>query len=67
MFWFLGFVVALIVLFGFKGFLKISKPLKKNIVCRQDAPKVYEHVASMYAISPKYILKNHNLFYILSY
>ena len=24
MFWFLGFVVALIVLFGFKGFLKIS-------------------------------------------
>mgnify|MGYP001223337833 CR=1 FL=1 len=45
-----------------KGFLKISKPLKKNIVCRQDAPKVYEHVASMYAISPKYILKNYNLF-----
>tara|TARA_B100001057_G_scaffold413083_1_gene429547 strand:+ start:191 stop:319 length:129 start_codon:yes stop_codon:yes gene_type:complete len=24
MLWFLGFVVALIVLFGFKGFLKVS-------------------------------------------
>ncbi len=45
-----------------KKFLKISKKLKKNIIRRQDAPKVYEHVASMYVLNPRYILKNYSLF-----
>ena len=45
-----------------KKFLKISKKLKKNIIRRQDAPKVYEHVASMYVLNPIYVLKNYNLF-----
>ena len=40
-----------------KKFLKISKKLKKDIIRRQDAPKVYEHVASMYVLNPIYVLK----------
>lgn len=43
-------------------FLKISKNFKKNIIRRQDAPVVYEHVASMYVLNPEYILKKNNLF-----
>jgi|TARA_B110000037_G_scaffold212089_1_gene264427 CMP-N,N'-diacetyllegionaminic acid synthase len=39
------------------GSLKISKKLKNNIIRRQDAPKVFEHVASIYAIDPDYIKK----------
>ena len=31
------------------GFLKISKKLENQIIRRQDAPKVFEHVASIYA------------------
>jgi CMP-N,N'-diacetyllegionaminic acid synthase len=37
------------------GALKISKQLPSTIVRRQDAPLVSEHVASIYALSPKYI------------
>ena len=37
------------------GALKISKTLPSTIVRRQDAPNVYEHVASIYALSPEYI------------
>lgn len=44
-----------------KGFLKLSKNLKKKIFTRQDAPKVFEHVASMYALKPNFILKGRNL------
>ena len=32
------------------GFLKLSKPLSKKILRRQDAPIVYDHVASIYTI-----------------
>ena len=38
-----------------KGALKICKKLAGTIVRRQDAPSVYEHVASIYALSPDYI------------
>ena len=37
------------------GALKISKKLPSTIVRRQDAPSVYEHVASIYVLSPSYI------------
>ena len=37
------------------GYLKISKSLDDAILCRQAAPAVYEHVASIYALSPDYI------------
>lgn len=32
------------------GYLKLSKPLSKKILRRQDAPIVYDHVASIYTI-----------------
>src|SRR3989304_829831 len=38
-----------------KGALKICKKLPAAIVRRQDAPPVYEHVASIYVFSPDYI------------
>ncbi len=44
-----------------KGFLKLSKVLKRKIYTRQDAPKVLEHVASMYALKPNFIIKKKNL------
>lgn len=37
------------------GALKICKKLPGTVVRRQDAPAVYEHVASIYALSPHYI------------
>lgn len=37
------------------GALKISKKLPSTVVRRQDAPSVYEHVASIYVLSPEYI------------
>jgi CMP-N-acetylneuraminic acid synthetase len=37
------------------GALKICKKLPAAIVRRQDAPPVYEHVASIYVMSPDYI------------
>jgi CMP-N-acetylneuraminic acid synthetase len=37
------------------GALKISKRLPGTIVRRQDAPPVYEHVASIYVLAPDYI------------
>jgi CMP-N,N'-diacetyllegionaminic acid synthase len=37
------------------GALKICKKLSSTVVRRQDAPIVYEHVASIYVLSPKYI------------
>ena len=40
-----------------KGFLKLSKVFKRKIYTRQDAPKVLEHVASMYALKPNFIIK----------
>lgn len=38
-----------------QGALKICKKLPGTVVRRQDAPPVYEHVASIYALSPEYI------------
>ena len=37
------------------GALKICKKLKSTVVRRQDAPAVFEHVASIYVLSPEYI------------
>lgn len=37
------------------GSFRISKTLLKPIVRRQDAPAVYEHVASIYVLSPDYL------------
>ena len=42
-----------------KNYLKIVKSLDSPIVRRQDSPKVFEHVASIYVINPEY-LKNGN-------
>jgi CMP-N,N'-diacetyllegionaminic acid synthase len=38
-----------------KGALKISKPLPGKILGRQAAPRVFEHVASIYVLAPEYI------------
>ena len=37
------------------GALRVSKTLPGRIVRRQDAPAVYEHVASIYVLAPEYI------------
>lgn len=37
------------------GSLKISKSLPNNVVSRQQAPRVLEHAASTYVISPNYL------------
>ncbi|WP_440913808.1 acylneuraminate cytidylyltransferase family protein [Candidatus Pelagibacter sp.] len=45
-----------------KGFLKISKKINNSlIVRRQDAPLVFEHVASIYVLSPEYLMNSDNL------
>jgi CMP-N,N'-diacetyllegionaminic acid synthase len=43
------------------GFLRICKPLPHPVVRRQDAPKVYEHVASIYVLSPDYLRRGSGL------
>jgi len=44
------------------GALRMSKTLGPTIIRRQDAPSVFEHVASTYAMTPKHIrTKNHLL------
>ena len=37
------------------GVQRICKQLPKPIVRRQDAPQVFEHVASIYVLSPAYL------------
>jgi len=44
-----------------KGALRMSKTLGHAVIRRQDAPIVYEHVASIYAMTPEYIRKNNHL------
>ena len=39
------------------GRLRVSKPLPFDVVARQMAPIVYEHVASIYVIDPRYLKK----------
>ena len=41
--------------------LRIVKPLRNKIIRRQDAPKVFEHVASIYVLNPQYIKKGTGL------
>ena len=41
--------------------LTISKQLAEPIVRRQDAPNVYEHVASIYVLSPSYLRRGMGL------
>lgn len=43
------------------GILRICKNLSKPIVRRQDAPRVYEHVASIYVLSPDYLRRGNGL------
>lgn len=43
------------------GSLRICKQLPKPIVRRQDAPRVYEHVASIYVLSPDYLRRGTGL------
>ena len=44
------------------GALKVSKELPHPVVARQQAPLVYEHVGSVYVISPDYLRKASGLF-----
>lgn len=45
-----------------EGALRMSKTLGPTVIRRQDAPIVYEHVASIYAMMPEYIrTKDHLL------
>jgi CMP-N-acetylneuraminic acid synthetase len=44
-----------------RGALRISKKLPGTIVRRQDAPPVYEHVASIYVLAPDYVRRAANL------
>ena len=44
------------------GAMRMSKSLGPTVIRRQDAPQVYEHVASIYAMLPSHIkMKNHLL------
>ncbi|MEW9797572.1 acylneuraminate cytidylyltransferase family protein [Alteromonas sp. CYL-A6] len=43
------------------GTLQISKKLPAPIVRRQDAPKVFEHVASIYVLDPAYLRRGTGL------
>ena len=43
------------------GCQRICKSLRQPIVRRQDAPKVYEHVASIYVLSPEYLRRGTGL------
>ena len=43
------------------GFLDFSKRLSPPVVRRQDVPKVYEHVASIYVLDPAYVMSSSNL------
>lgn len=43
------------------GCQRICKTLPEPVVRRQDAPKVYEHVASIYVLSPDYLRRGSGL------
>lgn len=43
------------------NYLQISKPIKPVILCRQNAPKVYDHVASLYVIKTSFLRKGTGL------
>ena len=41
--------------------LKLVKSLESKIIRRQDAPKVFEHVASIYVLNPDYLRNSDGL------
>lgn len=43
------------------GALKMCKSLPEKVVCRQQAPPVYEHVASIYVLDPGFIRRSNHL------
>lgn len=43
------------------GALKISKKLGNTITRRQDAPEIFDHVASIYVLDPNYVRTANNL------
>jgi CMP-N,N'-diacetyllegionaminic acid synthase len=43
------------------GCQRLSKILPKPVVRRQDAPRVYEHVASIYVLAPEYLRRGNGL------
>lgn len=50
-----------LVEYNSRGFLELSKKTKVAINRRQDCPKVFEHVASIYIFKPSFLLKNDSL------
>ena len=44
-----------------KGYLKVSKT-NNEIIARQQVPKVYEHAASTYVLSPTYLESSNSLY-----
>ena len=48
--------------FNSSGYLQVSKPLSSNVVARQSAPVVLEHIASTYVVSPNYLRTNSFLY-----
>ena len=40
---------------GETGSLQVSKPMPENVVARQHAPTVYEHVGVVYVVKPAYL------------
>ena len=44
-----------------RGAMRMSKTKGQTVIARQNAPKVFEHVASIYAIDPVYIKKENHL------
>lgn len=44
------------------GYIHVSKPLPGGVVARQQAPAVWEHVASTYVVDPAYLKRAKGLF-----
>ncbi|MDD3288023.1 MAG: acylneuraminate cytidylyltransferase family protein [Alphaproteobacteria bacterium] len=44
-----------------EGALKMSKQLPGKVLCRQEAPEVYEHVAGVYVLAPEYLRSANHL------
>ena len=43
------------------GYFEVSKKTEAPIIRRQDAPKVYEHAASIYVLNPKFLMSGSGL------
>ena len=53
--------------FNSRGYLEVSKPLSSNVVARQSAPIVLEHIASTYVVSPNYLRTNSFLYGLMTH